>query len=160
MLRSGARTEAAAAGAESLTQSFSPELTAALGSDWVLISSVDAIIGKDGSLPAEDTFFSRSNNQTVLVSDGVVATFDADTVQPLIAPVERSEASELGRIWLEDRGHDLDNLEGFGIRALDHGHLYPVRMVYVTYATSWFDDPVLSALVDLTNGQVLEGGAL
>lgn len=160
MLRSGPAISEAAEEASALAEDFSPALSAALGDDWVLISSSDAIVGKDGTLPAEDSYFSRSNNQTVRVIDGVVQTFDAAELQPLIAPAERAEAAELGRQWLIEQGYEVDGLEGFGIRPLDHGRLYSVRMVYVTYATSWFDDPVLSALVDLTNGEVVEGGLL
>jgi hypothetical protein len=141
--------------------SMSTPLEDALGEDWIHISSVEAKLGKGGSTPSEETYFSRSNNQTVMVLNGSqVVTFTPTELQPVVSPAERAEASALGMAWLLEQGHDADGLEGFGIRALDHGELYPVRMVYVTFATSHFDDPLFSALVDLTNGVVVEGGAL
>lgn len=140
---------------------MSSPLEQALGEDWIHISSVEAKLGKGGSAPSEETYFSRSNNQTVMVLNGSqVLTFSPTELQPVVSPAERAEASTLGMAWLIEQDFDADGLEGFAIRALDHGELYPVRMVYVTFATSHFDDPIFSVLVDLTNGVVIEGGAL
>jgi len=143
---------------------MAPNVAAALGQDWSEISFVEAKTGKHGGTPAERTFFSRDLNQTVIVREypfaPEVLTFAPTVLQPVISPAEKVEASELGRQWLGEQGIDIEGLEGFGIRALDNGELYPVRMVYVTYSVSWFEDPLFSALVDLTNGLVIEGGAL
>ena len=142
-----------------------PAVAAELGDDWIHISTVEGKGGKDGYIPGEKTYFSRDKNQTVIVLDypgsQQVLTFAPDELQPVITAGETAEAAELGRQWLLDQGHaGVAELEGFGIRALDDGELAPVRMVYITYATSWFDDPIYSALVDLTNGVVVEGGVL
>ncbi len=142
-----------------------PALASQLGSDWVHISSELAFVGKDGSLPAVETYFSYDLNQTVMVvtseSSNSVETFDASELQPIVAPAETVRATELGRNWLLTQGHDgARNLEGFGIRAFDDGEFYDVRMVYITFGTSGFADPEFNTLVDLTNGVVVEGGAL
>jgi len=148
-----------------IDDALSPAMADVLGNDWLHISSAPAKNGKDDFTPAEETFFSRSLNQTVIVRNWPggpeILTFAPDQLQPVVTAVEEAEAAELGRAWLLDQGIDgVGSLEGFGIRALESGELHPVRMVYVTYASSWFDDPVYSALVDLTNGIVVEGGAL
>lgn len=140
-------------------------LAIALGADWVHISTEQYKNGKDGSTPGAETYFSRSNNQTVIVYQwpgaSEIATFGAADLQPIVSKSESQQASVLGRQWLLDQGlAGVESLEGFSIRALDNGDLHPVRMVYVTYATSWFDDPLYSALVDMTNLVVIEGGSL
>ena len=159
-----AQADGGAAQAEVPPQ-MAAEMVAVLGENWIRISSVAAKSGKDDFNPAEETYFSRDLNQTVIVRQWPggpeILVFAPDELQPVITEPERVEATELGRQWLIARGlTQVESLEGFGIRALDNGELYPVRMVYVTYATSWFDDPIYSALVDLTNGVVIEGGAL
>jgi len=156
----GLRAEAAATPAR-----YVSGLDAALGTDWVHISSAPGRAGKDDVRPDEEVYFSRDLNQTVIVlfwPDGPeITTYPADEVQPIVSAAERAAATELGRQWLLDEGFDeATDLEGFGIRALDDGELFPVRMVYITYAASWFDDPLYGVYVDMTNLVVADGGQL
>lgn len=140
-------------------------LAEALGEDWIHISSSPAVQGKGDFVPAEETYFSRDLNQTVIASGDPwaqdVFTFSPEELQPVIAPAETAEAAELGRAWLLERGFTgVEFYEGAGIRAFNDGEFYPTRMVYITFASDGFADPEYSALVDLTNGVVVEGGAL
>lgn len=140
-------------------------LSEALGEEWTHISSSPASSGKGSNLPPEKTYYSRTFNHTVIATFGgggvEVYTFEPDQVQPIIAPAETAEASELGRAWLLEQGFSgVEFYEGAGIRALNNGEFYPTRMVYITYAIDDYEDPEYSALVDLTNGIVVEGGAL
>jgi len=140
-------------------------LAIALGTDWVRISYEEGRGGKDSYTPAEETYFSRSNNQTVIVhlwpGSTDITTYAPEELQPIVSEAERVTAAEIGRQWLSEQGMtDVEGLEGFAIRAFDGESFYPVRMVYVTYATSWFDDPAFSALIDMTNLTAVEGGRL
>jgi len=143
-----------------------PELSAALGDDWIQISESPSRTTKNGFTGAEYTYFSRANNQTVMVIEDETGQFDVTTwdsklMQPVVSRGERNEAAALGRDWLINNGFpEAADLEGFSIRALNDGEFYDVRMVYVTFATGSFADPTHSALVDMTNLTAVSGRAL
>lgn len=142
------------------------ELSDALGADFSLISHAEARQGKYDSIGQRWTWFSRSNNQTVVVienQDGSLAVerLSASEMQPIISRQERVWAHEIGMAWLLDNGfEEAVGLNGTSIRALDDGDFYDVRMAYVTFATDNFADPTHSVLVDLTNLVAVSGRSL
>lgn len=144
----------------------SAEITAAIGSDYLLISHTTEQQGKYDYVGPIWTWFSRDNNQTVVAEqkqDGtvVVDVLAASEFQPIISNQEVDQAAALGMIWLLENGFpEAAGLQGTAIRALNHGEFYEVRMAYVTFATDNFADPTHSTLVDLTNGVVVSGREL
>lgn len=143
-----------------------PEVIAALGTDFSPVSVSEAQQGKYDSIGRTWTWFSRSNNQTVVVEEDVdgspiVSAIDASDMQPIISNQERVLAHDIGMDWLLNNGFpEAEGLQGLSIRALDDGEFYDVRMAYVTFATDNFADPTHSVLVDLTNLTAVSGRSL
>lgn len=143
-----------------------PELLAALGDDFTLISHAEGQVGKYDSIGERWTWFSRSLNQTVIAElkdDGSFAIdiLAIDEMQPILSRPERNWAAEIGMDWLLNNGFpEAAGLEGTAIRALDEGKFHDVRMAYVTFATDNFADPTHSVLVDLTNLVAVSGRSL
>jgi len=143
-----------------------PEILAALGEEFSIISHAKARQGKYDSVGERWTWFSRSNNQTVIAEDQgdgflVVETLKPNEMQPIISRPERLWAAEIGMEWLLANGFpEAAGLEGTAIRALPEEGFYDVRMAYVTFATDNFADPTHSVLVDLTNLVAVSGRSL
>lgn len=85
------------------------DVAAELGDDYFWLSSVPGELAKDGWVPGEHTWFSRTHNHTVVAfgdeaGDWTVSAFPLDQLQPVISRAEGVEASDLGRQWFAREG--------------------------------------------------------
>lgn len=148
-----------------------PNVRAALGDDYL---EFDGSLGDTKSeTTANFLFFSYTSDETVEVTlnrNGAVTheTFAAAEYQPTENAVEVDRAILLGQQDLTASGFEVTGLTGTAMLAFPpqsaitdiEQQYYPQRIMYVTFGPGNGEIPVYSALVNLSNATVSDGGLI
>jgi len=127
---------------EAQLASADPAVAAALGTAWSMTDMQSAVADGKGNEDASTSmveFFSLSNNQTVTATivDGAVTAVDVvapTDYQPVISPAEKTQAVQIARDHFLAEGADINDLNGYAIRAFDGDNGYfDTRMVYISF---------------------------
>ncbi len=146
-----------------------PQVRSSLGADYREIEA--SLSDSKSDTVASIVFYNYATDETIVVSLGdggsvISEVSAASAYQPMEHPQEQEDAIALASSALTNGGFDVGGLQPTAMLAFpsqsnvqsDAQHFYGQRVMYVTFGPGGGELPLYTALVDLSNANVIEHG--